>query len=69
MAVHLDLLRSVFAASFGMWTPLPQVLERCLHEIYEDRGWDLTMSRNSRLEDSRGPVVRVPDPVPAGRQG
>ena len=33
---HLDLLRSVFSASFGMWVPLPQVLERSLQEVYED---------------------------------
>ncbi len=47
---HIDLLRSVFGASFGMWTPLPQVLERCLHEIYEDRGWNLTTGANRRLD-------------------
>ncbi|MGV9947020.1 ATP-binding protein [Rhodococcus aetherivorans] len=49
VAVHLDLLRSVFNVSFGMWTPLPQVLENCLHRIYEDRGWDITANRNRRL--------------------
>lgn len=46
---HLDLLRAVFGAGFGMWTPLPQVLERCLHEVYVDKGWDLTTNRNRRL--------------------
>ncbi|MFJ4862126.1 MULTISPECIES: ATP-binding protein [unclassified Streptomyces] len=46
---HLDLLRAVFGASFAMWGPLPQVLERCLHEVYEDRGWDLKTSGNRRL--------------------
>ena len=46
---HLDLLRAVFEASFGMWTPLPQVLERCLHAIYADRGWDLRTNTNRRL--------------------
>ncbi|MFF4331373.1 ATP-binding protein [Streptomyces sp. NPDC001272] len=46
---HLDLLRAVFGASFAMWGPLPQVLERCLHEVYEDRGWDLRTSLNRRL--------------------
>jgi hypothetical protein len=50
VAVHLDLLRSVFSASFGMWTPLPQILERCLHEIYQDRGWDTTTNQNYRLD-------------------
>ncbi|OEJ22644.1 ATPase [Streptomyces subrutilus] len=47
---HLDLLRAVFTASFGMWTPLPQILEHCLHEVYVDRGWDLRTNNNSRLD-------------------
>ncbi|MEU9850225.1 DUF87 domain-containing protein [Streptomyces sp. NPDC047985] len=49
-AVHLDLLRSVFNASFGMWTPLPQVLEVCLHEVYTARGWKVTYGTNRRLD-------------------
>ncbi len=58
ISVHLDLLRSVFEASFGMWTPLPQVLELCLHRIYEDRGWDVTSNSNSRiLEDNESDVL------------
>jgi hypothetical protein len=48
VGVHLDLLRSVFSASFGMWTPLPQVLEQCLAEVFQDRGWDIESSRNLR---------------------
>ena len=48
VGVHIDLIRSVFHASFGMWTPLPQVLEICLQEIYEDRGWNLATSTNYR---------------------
>lgn len=50
VAQHLDLLRAVFASSFGMWTPLPQVLERCLHGVYVDRGWNLTTNHNRRLD-------------------
>jgi hypothetical protein len=46
---HLDLLRAAFTAAFGMWTPLPQILERCLHEVYRDRGWDLRTNANFRL--------------------
>jgi hypothetical protein len=49
---HLDLVRAAFAAAFGMWAPLPQILERCLHEVYLDRGWDLRTNRNERLEAS-----------------
>jgi hypothetical protein len=45
---HLDLLKSVFNASFYMWGPLPHVLEQCLNEVYRDKGWDLTSNQNSR---------------------
>ncbi|MFF2147483.1 ATP-binding protein [Kitasatospora sp. NPDC058190] len=50
VAVHLDLLRSVFNVSFGMWTPLPQILEASLHAIYTDRGWNVTTDTNRRLD-------------------
>jgi len=46
---HLDLVRAAFTVAFGMWTPLPQILERCLHAIYLDRGWDLRTNTNARL--------------------
>jgi hypothetical protein len=49
VAEHLDLVRAAFTAAFGMWTPLPQILERCLHEVYTDRGWDLRTGANPRL--------------------
>jgi hypothetical protein len=49
---HLDLLRSVFTVSFGMWNPLPHVLEQCLHAVYQDRGWEITSGRNRRLESA-----------------
>lgn len=60
VGVHLDLLRSVFAASFGMWTPLPQVLEHCLHRIYEDRGWDIIANTNHRLDCDCDPASAFP---------
>jgi hypothetical protein len=45
---HIDLLKAVFNASFFMWGPLPHVLERCIHDIYTDKGWDLTSNQNHR---------------------
>lgn len=50
VGVHLDLLRSLFTVSFGMWAPLPQLLEQALHRAYTARGWDVTANRNRRLE-------------------
>ncbi|MGX4694764.1 ATP-binding protein [Streptomyces sp. JNUCC 63] len=57
---RLDLLRAVFGASFAMWGPLPQVLERCLHEVYEDRGWNLSTNRNLRLGEGEVPWSAFP---------
>jgi hypothetical protein len=45
---HVDLLKSVFNASFYMWAPLPHILERCIHEVYSDKGWDLVSNKNPR---------------------
>jgi hypothetical protein len=60
VGVHLDLLRSVFHVSFGMWTPLPQVIEVCLHEVYRDRGWDVTTNSNYRLASEDDPSLAFP---------
>ncbi|MFD7206603.1 ATP-binding protein [Streptomyces sp. NPDC059893] len=57
---HLDLLRAVFTASFGMWTPLPQILEHCLHQVYVDRGWDLRTNTNTRLTSGAEPADTFP---------
>ena len=50
---HLDRLKAVFNASFSMWAPMPQVLERCLIEIYEECGFDLSTGLNARGEGVR----------------
>ena len=65
VSTHIDLLKSVFNASFGMWNPLPQVLERCLHEIYRDRGWDPSRNVNLRLEAGTSPgTITSPEAFP-----
>jgi len=46
LQTHIDSLRAVFNASFIMYAPMPYILERCIHEIYKDRGWDLTTNLN-----------------------
>jgi DNA helicase HerA-like ATPase len=48
---HIDSLKAVFNAAFPLYAPMPQVLETALHEIYEDKGWDLTSGINHRLTD------------------
>lgn len=46
---HIDFLKSVFNAAFILYAPMPYVLETCLHEVYQDKGWDLTTGQNRRL--------------------
>jgi hypothetical protein len=61
VAEHIDLLRAVFAASFGdMWTPLPQVLEQCMLRVYRDRGWDLLSNQNYRLAEGEDRALAFP---------
>ncbi|GCF06794.1 ATP-binding protein [Dictyobacter arantiisoli] len=48
---HIDFLKAVFNAAFPLYAPMPQVLEEALHEVYEDKGWDLTNGINRRLVD------------------
>jgi hypothetical protein len=51
LLTHIDFLKAVFNAAFPLYAPMPQVLETALHDIYEDRGWDLTSGINMRLPD------------------
>lgn len=52
---HLDALKSVFNASFEMYSPMPQVLEKALNSIYNVRGWDLVQNKNRRLPPGVNP--------------
>lgn len=46
---HIDYLKAVFNAAFILYAPMPYVLETALHEIYEDKGWNLATETNVRL--------------------
>jgi hypothetical protein len=50
---HIDYLKSVFNAAFALFPPMPYVLETCLHEVYQDRGWNLTTSAIERRLKAR----------------
>ncbi|MBI4534008.1 MAG: ATP-binding protein, partial [Candidatus Melainabacteria bacterium] len=52
---HLDALKSVFNASFEMYSPMPQVLEKALNSIYAVRGWDLVQNKCRRLPPGMEP--------------
>jgi hypothetical protein len=52
--VHIDFLKAIFNASFSLYGPMPYILEKCIHNVYEKRGWDLTTGRHPRLCGDRG---------------
>lgn len=39
---HIDYLKATFNASFSLYGPMPYILEKCLYNVYENLGWDLT---------------------------
>lgn len=49
---HLDYLKSAFLAAFMLYPPMPYVLERCIYEVYKDRGWNLRTDTNLRASTS-----------------
>ena len=47
--VHIDYLKAIFNASFSLFGPMPYIVEKCLHNIYTKRGWDLTCGTHPQL--------------------
>lgn len=52
---HIDFLKAVFNAAFVLYAPMPYILETALHEIYEDKGWNLATGTNVRLPEKDWP--------------
>lgn len=52
--VHIDYLKAIFNASFSLYGPMPFIVERCLHNIYRKRGWDLDHGVHPQLHDANG---------------
>ncbi|MEG1028285.1 MAG: DUF87 domain-containing protein, partial [Oscillospiraceae bacterium] len=40
---HIDYLKDLFIASFSFYGPMPYILEKCLHNVYKNKGWNLTL--------------------------
>ncbi len=51
LLTHIDFLKAVFNAAFILYAPMPHVLEEALHEVYEDKGWDIASGINRRVQD------------------
>ena len=43
LQMHIDFLKDLFNASFSFYGPMPYILEKCLHTIYQKKGWNLTL--------------------------
>ena len=52
--VHIDYLKAIFNASFSLYGPMPYIVEKCLHNIYLKRGWNLTSGKHPQLLDADG---------------
>ena len=44
---HIDSLKDLFSASFSFYGPMPYIFEKCLYNIYEKKGWNLTFGLHS----------------------
>lgn len=51
--MHIDLLKDLFNASFSFYGPMPYILEKCLQNIYKNKGWNLTFGYHPYLADNR----------------
>ena len=47
---HIDNLKSIFYASFSLYGPMPYILEKCIYNIYQERGWNLTTGEHQRVK-------------------
>jgi hypothetical protein len=48
---HIDYLKDLFNASFSFYGPMPYILEKCLHTVYKNKGWDLTLGYHPMLSN------------------
>lgn len=54
--VHIDYLKDLFNASFSFYGPMPYILEKCLHSVYKNKGWDLTLGYHPLLANTKSPT-------------
>lgn len=50
---HIDLLKDLFSASFAFYGPMPYIIEKCLHNVYEKKGWNLTLGFHPLLSSPK----------------
>jgi len=53
LQTHIDFLKDLFNASFSFYGPMPYILEKCLHNVYRNKGWNLTLGYHPYLINLR----------------
>lgn len=53
---HIDFLKDLFNASFSFYGPMPYILEKCLHNIYQKKGWNLTLGYHPHLINTKNSI-------------
>lgn len=54
--LHIDYLKDLFNASFSFYGPMSHILEKCLHSVYKNKGWDLTLGYHPLLANSKSSI-------------
>lgn len=54
--LHIDYLKDLFNASFSFYGPMSYILEKCLHSVYKNKGWDLTLGYHPLLANVKSSV-------------
>lgn len=53
---HIDYLKDLFNASFSFYGPMPYILEKCLQNVYKNKGWNLTLGYHPFLVNKENSV-------------
>ncbi|RDU38673.1 ATP-binding protein [Neobacillus piezotolerans] len=53
---HIDYLKDLFNAAFSFYGPMPYILEKCLQNVYKNKGWNLTLGFHPLLVNKDNPV-------------
>ena len=56
LQTHIDYLKDLFNASFSFYGPMTYILEKCLYNIYINKGWNITFGYHPYLVNTNNPA-------------
>lgn len=56
LQTHVDYLKDLFNASFSFYGPMTYILEKCLYNIYINKGWNITFGYHPYLVNTNNPA-------------